>query len=83
MKDDYSDVIFSQGLMCLNTNNNTQCVVLDGHQGNENDRCSLVLEFSEALGFIIHTPPNRALRPTGRICDVKAIARAMYQFVET
>ena len=81
MKDDYRDVILSQGLMCLNTNNNAMCVVLDGHRGNENDRCSLVLEFSETTGFFVHTPPNRALRLTGKICNLKPIAKAMAQNV--
>ena len=83
MKEDYSDVVFSQGLMCMNTNNNALCVVLDGSKGTENDRCSLVLEFSEYMGFIVHTPPNRALRPTGRICSLKPIAKAMNQYVAT
>ena len=84
MKDDYSDVIFSQGLMCRNTNNNTYCVVVDGHKGNENDRASLVLEFmGDDIGFILHTPPNRALRPTGRICNLKNIAKALNQYVVT
>lgn len=81
MKDDYSDVIFSQGLMCLNTNNNTQCVVLDGNRGKEDDRCSLVLEFSGHFGFFVHTVPNRALRPTGKICNLKPIAKAMASYV--
>lgn len=81
MTDDYRDVILSQGLMCLNTNNNALCVVLDGNRGNENDRCSLVLELSGYMGFFIHTPPNRALRPTGKICNLKAIAKVMAQYV--
>jgi len=81
MKDDYSDVILSQGLMCLNTNNNAMCVVLDGNRGNENDRCSLVLEFSVTMGFFVHTPPNRALRLTGMICNLKPIAKAMNKYV--
>ena len=81
MKDDYSDVIFSQGLVCLNTNNNAMCVVLDGSRGNENDRCSLVLEFSGYMGFFVHSPPNRALKPTGKICNLKPIAKAIARYV--
>ena len=81
MKDDYSDVILSQGLMCLNTNNNALCVVLDGSRGNENDRCSLVLEFSGTMGFFVHTPPNRALRPTGKICNLQPLAKVMAKYV--
>lgn len=83
MKDDYSDVVFSQGLLCKNTNNNSYCVVIDGNRGSENDRASLVLEFSQSLGFFLHTPPNRALKLTGKICDLKAIAKAMAQNVVT
>lgn len=67
MKDDYSGAIFSMGLVCYNTNNNTYCIVIDGHKGVENDRCSLVLEFQGKGELLIHTPPNRALKPTGRI----------------
>lgn len=83
MKDDYSDVILSQGLVCLNTNNNALCVVLDGHKGSENDRCSTVLECSGIYGFIVHTPPNRSLRPTGKICPLQPIAKMMAQYVAT
>lgn len=83
MKDDYSDVIFSQGLVCMNTNNNTYCIVIDGHKGTEKDRESLVLEALGPEGFIVHTPPNRALRPTGRICRLDIIAKAIKQNVIT
>ena len=67
MRDDYRDVIFSSGLICYNTNNYTYCIVIDGKRGNEDDRCSLVLEFQGEGELLIHTPPNRALKPTGRI----------------
>ena len=83
MKDDYSEVVFSQGLVCLNTNNNAECVVLDGSRGSENDRCSLVIEYSAFYGFIVHTPPNRALKPTGKICNLKHLAKIMKQYVAT
>lgn len=66
MKDDYSDVFFDQGLECINTNNNTLCIVLDGHGGPLHDAASRVLEFSKER-LLIHTPPNRALKPTGKI----------------
>ena len=82
MKDDYSDVMFSQGLVCLNTNNNAICVVLDGAKGDDKDRCSLVLEFNNSMGApMIHTPPNRALRPTGKICNLKQLVKVMNQYV--
>ena len=65
---DYSKTIFDQGIVCMNTNNNRHCVVINGIRGTENDRASLVIEQSGEDGFIIHTPPNRALIPTGKIC---------------
>jgi len=80
MKDDYSDVIFDQGLVCLNTNNNATCVVIDGIKGNAEDRCSLVIEFNGSP-YMIHTPPNRALKPTGKICDLKPLAKVLNQCV--
>lgn len=66
MKDDYSDVCFDTGLECINTNNETLCIVLDGHGGPSHDMASRVLEFSGGR-LIVHTPPNRALKPTGKI----------------
>lgn len=81
MKDDYSDVVFSQGLVCMNKNNNSYCVVIDGHKGNENDRSSLVIEFSGKDGFILNCPPNRALKPTGRICGLERLAALMCTYV--
>lgn len=80
MKDDYSDVIFSQGLVCLNTNNNAICVVVDGAKGKVDDRCSLVIEFN-GMPYMIHTPPNRALKPTGKILNLKPLAKMMQQYV--
>ena len=71
---DYRNTVLSQGIVCMNTNNCTYCVVIDGQRGSENDRCSLVLEFVSSDGFILHTPPNRALIPTGRICNLKFLA---------
>lgn len=70
MKDDYSDVIFSTGLVCFNSNNNAYCIVINGNKGDERDRCALVLEFHGKGEFILHTPPNRALRPTGGIANL-------------
>lgn len=68
---DYSKSIFAPGIVCYNTNNFTKCIVLDGNQGDENDRCSLVLElFSD--GLHTHKPPNRALIPTGEYLDFTA-----------
>ena len=72
---DYSKTTFSQGIVCMNTNNNRYCVVIYGNRGTENDRASLVLEQSGEDGFIVHTPPNRALIPTGRIFDLNYLKR--------
>lgn len=78
---DYSKTIFSQGLMCYNTNNGEYCVVIDGNKGNEDDRCSLVMEFTGENGFMLHTPPNRALVPTGKVRRLQHLAEAMRQYV--
>ena len=74
---DYSKTIFSQGLMCYNTNNRNYCIVIDGKRGNENDRCSLVMEMCGSEGFMLHTPPNRALIPTGKVVSLKFLAKAL------
>ena len=72
---DYSKIPFSKGLVCLNKNNNAYCVVLDGMKGTDEDRCSTVLESYGEYGFMIHTPPNRALEPTGRVFDLGILAK--------
>lgn len=79
---DYSKTIFSQGIICKNRNNNAYCVVIDGARGSEDDRCSLVIEFWGEEGFMLHTPPNRALIPTGRICNnLKFLKRQLDHYV--
>ena len=75
---DYSKTIFAKGCVCYNTNNYSKCVVIDGNIGNENDRGSLVLENFFKDGLRIHTPPNRALIPTGEFIDIKAIEEMLY-----
>lgn len=74
---DYSKTIFSQGIVCFNTNNHQYCVVIDGSKGREDDRGALVMEFTGDRGFMLHTPPNRALIPTGRVVPLKHLAKAM------
>ena len=74
---DYSKTIFSQGVVCFNTNNQRYCVVIDGARGTENDRGSLVIEFTGDEGYMIHTPPNRALIPTGRICKLESLKKVL------
>lgn len=66
---DYSKTVFSKGIVCFNTNSFAKCVVIDGYRGTENDRCSLVLEYSLDR-LTMHTPPNRALIPTGEYINV-------------
>lgn len=80
---DYSKTKFSRGLVCINTNNDSYCVVIDGGRGSEHDRCSMVLESSGKYGFMIHTPPNRALIPTGRIFDLEKLGKYLQEHVET
>ena len=70
---DYRNTVFSAGAVCYNMNNFTKCIVLDGEKGTEADRCSTVLEFTGAGGFMLHTPPSRALIPTGEFFDLKAL----------
>lgn len=77
MKDDYSDVVFSPGLVCFNTNNNALCVVIDGNHGTKTDRASLVMEINHEAFLMIHTPPNRALKPTGKIFNLKHLAEIL------
>lgn len=78
---DYSKTIFSQGLMCYNTNNHNYCIVIDGKRGSETDRSSLVMEMCGSEGFMLHSPPNRALIPTGKIVTLKFLAKALRQNV--
>lgn len=78
---DWSKTTLSQGIVCLNTNNNAYCVVIDGGKGTDDDRASLVLESNSSYGFILHTPPNRALIPTGRICNLQALAKVLDKYV--
>ena len=78
---DYSKTIFSQGLMCYNTNNCNYCIVINGEKGSENDRCSLVMEMCGDGGFMLHTPPNRALIPTGKVIALKFLAKALQKYV--
>lgn len=76
MKVDYSKTAFAKGIVCYNTNNERKCIVLDGNKGKEHDRCSLVLE--PMFGRLeMHTPPNRALIPTGEYVDIAGIERML------
>lgn len=78
---DYRKTVLSQGLVCFNKNNHQYCVIIDGQRGTEDDRCSRVLESAGKDGFVINTIPNRALEPTGRIFNLKFLAKVMRQHV--
>lgn len=81
MKDDYSDVVFSPGLVCFNINNNALCVVIDGKRGSTTDRASLVMEINREAFLTINTPPNRALKPTGKIFNIKHLTTILRDHV--
>lgn len=75
-KPDYSKTVFSKGIVCYNTNNFTKCIVINGDKGAENDRCSLVIEYTKGK-LVMHSPPNRALIPTGEYFDVSEIEKIL------
>jgi len=75
---DYSKTVFAKGVVCFNTNNYSKCVVIDGNKGIEHDRASLVLENFFDEGLKMHTPPNRALIPTGEFIDISKIEELLY-----
>ena len=61
---------YDSGCVVYNTNNYTYGIVLNGKCGEDKDPCSQVLELICDDGVVVHTPPNRALIPTGRFVDV-------------
>ena len=73
---DYKATVFSRGIVCYNKNNFNKCVVIDGNKGSRNDRCSTVIEMASD-GLFIHTPPNRALIPTGEYIDIQNIENVL------
>lgn len=74
---DFQKMRYSNGAVVYNTNNYRFAIVLDGSKGKDFDPCSLVLEQSRENGFIVHTPPNRALIPTGRHIDLNSLIQRM------
>lgn len=72
MKDlaDIQKMRYDRGCVVYNTNNYKYGIVLNGKCGEDKDPCSQVLELTRSGGVIVHTPPNRALIPTGRFVDV-------------
>ena len=61
---------YDRGCVVYNTNNSAYGIVLNGKCGKDEDPCSQVLELIGRDGVMVHTPPNRALIPTGRFVDV-------------
>ena len=74
---DIQKMRYDNGSVVYNTNNYRFAIVLDGNKGKDSDPCSLVLEQSLDNGFIVHTPPNRALIPTGRHIDLRFLVQHM------
>lgn len=72
-----SKQVLETGKVCYNANNYTKCVVIDGEKGDENDRCSRVLELAADGTLFINTPPNRALIPTEEFFDISLIKDAL------
>ena len=68
---------YSKGSVVYNTNNYRFAIVMDGSKGDNSAPSSLVLEQNVDGTFIIHTPPNRALIPTGRYIDLNSIIKQM------
>lgn len=71
---DIQKMRFDVGCVVFNTNNYTFGVVINGKMGNDSDPCSTIIEESMD-GFIVHSPPNRALIPTGRFVDFGKIIK--------
>lgn len=71
------------GAIVYNTNNYRFAVVLSNNCGSDHDPSSLVLEQSVNDGYILHTPPNRALIPTGRFVSLQEITNILNRKVET
>ena len=40
------------------------------------------MEFCGSEGFMLHTPPNRALVPTGKVVTLKYLAKALRKNVD-
>ena len=74
---DFQKMRYDNGSVVYNTNNYRFAIVLDGSKGDDSDPCSLVLEQSIDNGFMVHTPPNRALIPVGRHVDLFDLIRRM------
>lgn len=68
---------YTPGIVVYNTNNYTKAVVLDGTRGEDNDPGSLILEMNGQGKILVHTPPNRALIPTGEYFDISGLTKIL------
>lgn len=68
---------YTPGIVVYNTNNYTKGVVLDGTRGEDNDPGSLILEMNGQGKILVHTPPNRALIPTGEYFDISGLTKIL------
>lgn len=55
--------------------------MLDGGRGDDKDPCSTVLEISANGKALVHTPPNRALAPTGGYVDFASLLKGTLEDV--
>jgi len=63
---------FDAGCVVYNNNNQSYAVVISGKAGTDKDPYSIVIERT-IDGFMVHTPPNRALIPVGKFVDLSKI----------
>ena len=68
--EDIQKMRYDSGCVVYNTNNYTYGIVLNGNCGEGKDPCSQVLKLTGRDGVMVHTPPSRALIPTGRFVNV-------------
>lgn len=67
---DIQKMRFARGCIVYNTNNYRFAIVMNGNLGEDTDPCSEVLEMYRDNRLLKHSPPNRALIPTGQFIDV-------------
>lgn len=61
---------YTKGAVVYNTNNYNYAIVINGNKGEDDCPCSLVMELCKDK-LLIHSPPNRALIPTGKFYNLE------------
>lgn len=80
--EDIRKMRFDRGCIVYNTNNYRFGIVMDGSREDDADPCSEVWEMSINNRLLKHSPPNRALIPTGRFVDIdKLLFDKLSQFI--